>query len=801
MRLDYHGLRSAYGATNAFRWQSQHSPRYSFEIKLILLGFSHRLFVWRYVKGNRSPYSSSLPHLVRRHASTKSHTSVHPQFFSGDPGAPQSEQSQLQGVETPQSSNALTHSKANSLFEPVDHFKTVAQTVESTELSNLEATLAGSESWTIQIAELAKRFDPNLRRYAKNISHNCESLQIIPDWLLFDQQSHYFHWRKLWLSNDHSLRSRLWSSVMLWYLQNDVSLALKFVKATTIRPLPASYQIADVLDIAVSYIDAIKEPDTRIAQFISLNRTLLFILRRFPDKFPISQRTLKKLNLNIDSDARYELFQTMQACNTYIEPNLLLHFSRKFMDKPDQWEKCMEALSTAVKLCGPDQRHLIDHNVCMAFLRGAVALSPELNVQVISYLAQMGVTFTTELYTVLIANASDRGEYQTAWQIFDSLSEAGLSPDGVLFSILLKLCRRSNDFHSFRYLFNIIRKFAEDGERQDLNPVLVTELLFSYFAWGTRRFKRLFLLYRHYFDIQPLAALGLIPDADPQTLSAKQYHDIQFVSNDGLPFYGPKPPPNPLALAIMVLISLRTRNRGIDAAVQVYQRFKECLKAKHPVIIALAGEPIIWDIFLMSFTARKETLPMWQDVLRDMAYPPHLYETTPAKTGDRNGQKREPVAAGENTSSTNSSTRHPMTENEPSENDIAPRQVKTTVNRTHLKPSQMTWNILLRGFLKHERLDLAEKIFDIMVRQGFIPGDQTWNTMIQSWSVTGQKDKVMNGLERMQVDGWELNEPTVRAIKGEPPYPLKGRTGLGKYALGGGLQTGPRLGSGGFELV
>lgn len=742
--------------------------------------------VWPSVKtttvSNVPSTSSTSKNAQSRHINSAIPAYGHPYFSStspSDPGANVSRPVQWE------------------LFEPFEP-RTVWQLVDSIGSSDSLEVLNQLDEWSTNVIQLVAPFDQKLRQLLDQANLISYITQVIPDWLALDQHAHYLTWRKLWLSEDHNFRSQRWSSIMLWYLQNDSSLALKFLQASIIGPLPPPHQAADVLDLAMNHIDAEKEPELRAVRYSHLRRVFLYVIRRYPDNFPISTRTIWKIAQNVDSEARYEVFRSLVACKTAVDSNTLVRFSHSFMAEPFDWERALEVLSSTIHYPDGKSGGPVAREVCASLLRATANLRPSQRLQFVSSLKQLGLDFDIKMYTALIANASDRAEYETAWQIYDSLIEFGVQADDVTYIVLFKMCRRSNDFLAFRRLYREIKQHRIDTERQDFHPFLVTELIFSFFAWGhQRQFNRPFYLYRQYFDLQPLSALGLIPDTEPSRIATAQYHNPDFLSSERLPFYGPRPPPPPLAIAIMLLIFLRS-NQKVDIALQVYKCFKERLMSHDPLLVSAARFHLMWDAFLKVFTAHKETLHMWPDVLQDMAQPLSGATKTQCVESQRLEHEGQPGRRGGMLRPQLCGSRDSKQFLE-SVASIGARD--SDIFPTPLKPSLSTWSILLHAFVAHDQLDMAEGVNDLMIRHGLKPTSTTWNKLILNWSITEQTDKVLYALEHMKQDGWKWDEFTISAMRGEKLVSGTTRSGLGDRAKGGGLKTGRRLSHGGFELV
>ncbi|CRK37155.1 hypothetical protein BN1708_007345, partial [Verticillium longisporum] len=82
----------------------------------------------------------------------------------------------------------------------------------------------------------------------------------------------------------------------------------------------------------------------------------------------------------------------------------------------------------------------------------------------------------------------------------------------------------------------------------------------------------------------------------------------------------------------------------------------------------------------------------------------------------------------------------------------------------HPIPSEYTWNILLRGFIVQKEDASSERILQMMKQHGVKPNLVTWNTMLSGYARLQNVSKAIMTLQRMEADGHEMNEYTMRAF-------------------------------------
>ncbi|KAL9058150.1 MAG: hypothetical protein Q9162_001874 [Coniocarpon cinnabarinum] len=411
-----------------------------------------------------------------------------------------------------------------------------------------------------------------------------------------------------------------------------------------------------------------------------------------------------------------------------------------------------------------------------------------------STLRSLGVQFDVPIFNALIANASDRQDYVKAWNLFNLLADPDLQPNATTYSILFKMCRRTNDFHAFRRLFREVRERSHNPDDFSVSPSLATEMIYGVWIWNPTQIERMLRIYRRYFDLQPLSSMGLLRETEPHKLSEIQYalpskpedrHDTYF--------YGPRAPPPPLATALVLMAFLRRPDLKKELLERVYGNFKALVAAGDPLIVPVAQERITWDSFLKAFGRYRECFSQWSEIIRDMTQPsrftyPDISARHDLRTMHRPAELFEkPDAAG--------------CPSVPTTSDNSVTFFTPTSPMKPIKPTAQSWSIVLHAFIRHNQLESAGKILELMRYQGLAPSIVTWNGLIRASSRLGDKKKVLEALDNIENAGMQWNRYTVRAVRDDCTAWGIGRVGLGDRVKGGGLVTGRRLEHGGFELV
>ena len=600
-----------------------------------------------------------------------------------------------------------------------------------------------------------------------------------------------------WTSKDRQWQAENWSKLMLWHLQNDLSHSLEFLVSTIVDPLPPPKRVADVFHTLTKLAHGKSSKELQ-SQKSRLRRICRFAVRKYQGTLPLSQQSIWILGRHAHTQDRVAFFRLLDRHQVSMHPDTLSNFAMSFVRFDNEHLLALHALEQA--LCDQDLDSMppIVQHVCVLLIRKSVHREPRYSFEVLSRLKQTGLRFDTGIYNALIANASDRQDYTTAWNLFSLLGDPDLQPDPTTYAILFKMCRRTNDISAFRRLWREIREMSRDPDNFQVDPALATEMLYCTWVWTPTNVERMLKTYKKYFDLQPLSQLGLLKETDPARLAAIQYA-IPEKSEWRLDtyFHGPRHPPPTLAIALVLMAFLRRPDMKQELLERIYSNFKALVAARDPFIVPLAENSLTWDSFLKAFGHFEETLKRWSELMRDMTQPARLI------AADSNSRQHQ---SSKYTSSELFEEVESGDSPQPLANYTAAQGSGYTfftpsVPFTAVKPSTRTWSILLNAFINHNQIDAAEKVLELMECHGLKPTLPTWNGLIRGWSRYGKQDKVLEGLSNIQNSGFIWDRYTVRAIKHDRSDWGAGRVGLGDRARGGGLVSGRRLPSGSFEYT
>ena len=553
-----------------------------------------------------------------------------------------------------------------------------------------------STIWVTRIARLAGQYDSQLSP-ASQWQHRARFQAPQSMWISdLVGGGTVNHQRASWMRLSPATRASCWPHMMLWYLENFPAKALGILLASNTHPLPPGYQVADALDLIACHVG--EQADQAHMQSIAqLSEGLRSILHEHKDPPPITQRTILTLLRQCTLTEAASLYELLELHGVTIHTNTMLHFANVFANAGGR-EQALKILSTAVKP-GGDMTALAFQKICGKLLRAARTYVE--SSKLMQSLFRFGVQLNIVMYNILIMNAVDAKDFGTVWKIYNIMEEHDLRPDNYTYSILLRATRLTSDHFTWRELYAQIRSDRMSGLLQ-LSPVLVTELLWSFYYFGRlTNFQDVLDEYEKHCDLQPLKDLGMVSD----------HQSSSYVT-------GPRPLPCTATLVVMILIYVRKSQRILPAAL-VYRNFQRLLKAEDPCIVPLIASTYTLNIFLKAFSRTHGSLKLWPVLMRDM--------TTPLPAHVMNRDTKQPLKP--------------------------------------CKPTAQTWNILLNAFMRRKKVAAAEKMVELMRRHNMKLDTVTWNSLVGGYARMQYVENVVEVLKRMKTEGSTIDQYTIEGLQ------------------------------------
>ena len=338
----------------------------------------------------------------------------------------------------------------------------------------------------------------------------------------------------------------------------------------------------------------------------------------------------------------------------------------------------------------------------------------DLRLKVLNRYLERGLQPSIYVQNMAILNAMEAGDTQTGWDIYNLMKENGMRPNEKTYRILLIA---ANDRTT---VIDIYRKALEDGIDTRL-PRTATRF---FMAWAMTpnpdgnmdTFESLLPYYTATFDPSPLRELGMLQGS-------------AHVPDPNSPNYTPTIE----AVAIMIIHFLRHKN-SYTSVDTVYRNFLRLIHERHPIVAPLAHNTATANAFLMSFGRSSLYLPTCVSIIADMTNPPKPSESQPTY--------QQPLAKALGKTWYNPST---------DDFFVAP-------------PDHRTWNIMLHNFFVHRRLTAAEKVLQLMRKNGIEITKVTWDTLINGYAHMQDSQRVVRTLDEMQAAGVEHDERTIKAM-------------------------------------
>lgn len=302
---------------------------------------------------------------------------------------------------------------------------------------------------------------------------------------------------------------------------------------------------------------------------------------------------------------------------------------------------------------------------------------------------------------VHMLEACRAGDTATAWRIYDLIRAARLKPDVYTYSILINDAKKRDDVDAMEQM--LVEAWEEGLLSQ--SPFIVTNLLHAVYLSERRKegggapFTAMLSTYQQHFELQPLKDLGLLPEYYEQPPSPSLM----------------RPPPPPLG---MMIIAFLVQHEGRFAFEVLFNRYRDHVNHRHPIISPLAMTDHTANAYLMALGRQLRTLPLCTSVVH------YMLRLSKLPTEARDGSE----------------------------------------NIKHAAPSVQTWSILLAAFLRHGQRLAAHKVLSLMQSKNVKPNQVTWNTLISGHAALQDVDGALSALRSLKEDGFEMDDHTLRGL-------------------------------------
>lgn len=521
---------------------------------------------------------------------------------------------------------------------------------------------------------------------------------------------------QVWLDMDRNRRMSKWSAFMAW--------------ACTKAPREALVP----LDVAIHYL-AIQPPQRVLDDCLAALATHLL---KFADPprvqdvdaiyqlacdyaeaasrtqtcRPLRQFIIYQILDHCSIEQRRSLFRTFLTYNMPLSSQTLLQFAEKFTDEGEALIG-LEILRSAVN-AGADISSYAIQSSCVKILRTRPEAGDWIRMQsdLLSQILQIGIKPNVILWTCIMHNAIDAGDYEEAWRWYDMGVAEGLKPSQITFSVLLKMAKQG---HAEGSLDKITEEAFKEGVLPN-DPWMIFDVLHAIYMsersklvlGPERTFDAMLLFYANCCDLGPLRNLGL--SLAPHLITIERSHDLRMPSSG--------------VVGLMLLGYLSQFGKHGDPVVLVplFSRYRDLVEANDPIIGPLGSTDLVSNAFVKVFGMRSDGLSHCTLVVKNM-----LTRTAPVLLASEVSKNVNPGQTG--------------------------------------KPTVQTWNVLLSSYIRHGRTEAAEKILSMMQARDIKPDKYTWNNVIAGYVKTQDVESVIFASRKMRDTGVEYNEFTIQALR------------------------------------
>ncbi|PVI07776.1 hypothetical protein DM02DRAFT_511551 [Periconia macrospinosa] len=449
----------------------------------------------------------------------------------------------------------------------------------------------------------------------KNITHELrlQHDQQCPSWIsMLFPNGDSTKMAENWMSFEPDLRAKIWPYLLIYLLEYQPDWALQFIRMLIEQPkivyTPKLDMIADALThISSIYTRRLRRVDAnsqaRDAEVASQLVPICYYFMQCGPAFRMfSQSFFYNMTRLADIEDLKLLLELLEGSPIFLLSATHLQFANTFAKAGEQ-DFALRCLKAVRSKTNDFKRYLKIVNrepfrwSCALLLRLSSRNGQNYHDMpaLVAQIVEMGVQLDTLLYNVIMKNAMEAGDYSTAFQVFNTLSDHGLTPTEYTFATLLYGCTTSNEPAKYNDYAEHCLQQAKTLRYQWLAAdYLYYHYICSYRSideWQDHDFQNLLGIYSEIFDTGPLE-LFFGPRIRRPATSEEE--------NDTTSTFEPLPPV-PLALYIMLQARIQVDLRiSYHRVWELYLRFEKLVREKaNPHINEMAMRPMIWNAFLL----------------------------------------------------------------------------------------------------------------------------------------------------------------------------------------------------------
>lgn len=501
---------------------------------------------------------------------------------------------------------------------------------------------------------------------------------------------------------------KIWMTMALYLLHHDVEMVPGFLRWSHGLAFSPAECVTDCLQYLAQY-HTLETSDSEKIQDLA---RLFGVLGQRKPKDPLAFHSsfVRLLLPHCTHEQVSEMYRVIKAHQVKVHPNSLLHLTA-FFAKNEHFDQALDVL-LAAHAAGADLRSVPFRSACSTLLRRAMRQPGGLRVclRLIDNLVSIGLQLNNQLCNIVMLNAVEAGDLDTAFSIYTSLVDHGLKADAHTYAIMLKGCKMRID--DAETLNDIVRSAIRDINVLQ-NTVVASEILHCLALHHARQtpeqaFATISEAFLELFDPGPLLELGVpFPSTRPSDAEAKLL----------------VPPPQAVTVMLNTFLHHASHITATRAAQEqmydIYQRYRELALSNQEPFASLVATDYVSNAFLVAFNRTRRTLVHSAQVVRDMQKPPR---TDSKETGEWTKLKQ-------------------------------------------CQPTVITWTIFLNGFRQHGQLKLAAQVLNYMRSKGIEPDNVTWNSLVAGYANDQDFEGVFDTLRNMEASGAVWDHWTYGGLK------------------------------------
>ncbi|KAI5855049.1 hypothetical protein GGS23DRAFT_590180 [Durotheca rogersii] len=527
-------------------------------------------------------------------------------------------------------------------------------------------------------------------------------------------------------------REFLWPQMILSAFRSNPGIVPGFIQVTFESSWCPSYVVEDSVYLLFRALDALQASHDSHMEVAEL---VVFLLKTCPPRYlSLEQMVIQKVLSLIPTSSASGLYQTLKKVEHPLQMSTLLHFASRFAREAKYKQLAAEIIYFLSSKPQFDINSPAAASVCTTLLtvekNGALPQGHTDPDVLLKLLLDAGFRPNLLSLSALMRNFCIRGHLDTAWKIFEVLTQHNITPDPYVFSILLDGSKHNMDIESLERVIDLIEPSGE------WTPVLLNDLLdFLYEETeyeGDRRrrqlqttrartFRAMIKLYAKFFVLAPLQRLFAFPlEHLVVSESISPYKAARAVAP-----LRPRPEvqlmqPDSITLGLMLRAHIRSI-RTTENLSRAYNYFLGLLHTRDRVVLKVIKDQgtVFHDAFLHCFLQFSPTFDHAIQMVENMIV------------------------------------------------DHEREQQELGLNELHPAPSIYTYTILMNGFRKHGNPRGVISTLNMMVNDaGINPNLVAWNTVIATLLGSGYIVDAVSVTQHMKQAGFQWNAHTIQAFNG-----------------------------------